>query len=211
MENNVQTWSKVTKSIFTGVLLYSVATVAYAIFNPIANLAGAVDSVASFAGESVNTGSSALSLLCYLFLAGIVAGYVLFLLGLGNFSKVVNAQDGAAVGKVRTGTILVLIGVVVGALPIPVLSWLGELALCVIGYIMMLMGYSSLKASSTFPAKARSGASLLFIAMILIIIGEVLGLIPFAGGFIEMPLDVIAFIMVLIGWSSIKNADPAAL
>ncbi len=63
----------------------------------------------------------------------------------------------------------------------------------------------------TLPEGARRGMSKLFTAMILGIIGWVVGLIPLVGGVIETILEIVAFFIVLSGWKSVSESEePAA-
>ncbi|MCL2098603.1 MAG: hypothetical protein FWH23_07610 [Bacteroidales bacterium] len=214
MKQSNEMWSKSTKAIINGVLLFSVAGVLYPIFNFLKSTASGLSSVASFVGES----SSALSgsalvftITCYVLLAGIIFGYYLYLNGLANFSLAVNPADSNSVKKIRTGVILVLLGWGVAFLFgfIPFAGWLGSLAnviLCIVAYILMLIEFSALKKSTTFPESARSGASLLFIALILLIIGTILDLIPLIGWVFMLILSLVGFILTIIGWKRIKSA-----
>jgi hypothetical protein len=194
-----ESWSKTTKTIFNGVLLYSLSGIFYAIFLPISKLGDLL----SYAVDS--NAFSALSTFCYILLAGIIIGYILYLLGLNGFSKILLPGDSAAVRKVFNAVILVLVAEVFGY--IPLLGWVGGI-LRIISFILMITGYSALKNSSSFPKRACSGASKLFTSMILLLIGGALGFIPLVGRFLEMPLDIIAFILTLSGWAIIKNTTP---
>ncbi len=207
MSPSFEMWSKPTKAIFNGVLLYSLAGVLYSIIKPISSLASTASSLSSMKGGSSGGGGvSALSIISYVMLAGIIVGYFLYMQGLGEFGKILEPADSSAIGKVSTAVILVMIGCVLAF--IPFIGWIGGI-LNLIAYILMLMGYSALKSSTTFPEMARSGASLLFVSMILLLVGVVIGFIPIVGGFIAMVLNIIAFILVLVGWSKIKNAVTA--
>jgi hypothetical protein len=77
----------------------------------------------------------------------------------------------------------------------------------------MIMGFSSLKNSSTFNEIARKGANMLFVAMILLLVAYALAfIIPrilMFGEVIKIILCVVAYIMVFLGWSKIKNAVTA--
>lgn len=72
---------------------------------------------------------------------------------------------------------------------------------------MMMVAYSKLKKSPTFPELARKGASMLFTAMLLALIGSIFGLIPIVGAVIAGIFNIISFIMVLLGWKKIADAD----
>jgi uncharacterized membrane protein len=86
------------------------------------------------------------------------------------------------------------------------IGWIGGI-LNIIAFIMMLLAYSALKNSQTFPAGARRGAGSLFTSQILLIIGVVLGWIPLVGGIFSGILSIIAFILVFTGWATIKKTQ----
>ena len=209
MEQTVQSWSSVTKSIYQGVLLYQIGNVLYSIVSPINSMGNSVGNMMSFASTgSISMGPGVGDIILYLLLAAIIVGYVLFLIGLGKWAPMLAAGDAKSVKQIRTGVILGLIGAACGF--IPFFGWAGGI-LNIIAFIMMLLGYNSLKGSTTFPAMAASGAGKLFMAMILTLVGVVVGWIPLVGGFIEMILMIIAFFMTLSGWAMIKNTpEPVA-
>jgi len=197
MTQFLESWSKTTKAIYNGVLLYSIAGIFYSIIAPISKLG---DWLSFFVSDFAS-----LSIFSNILLVAIIIGYFLFLIGLGGLSKVLTSGDSAAVLRVRNAVLIVLIAQVFGF--IPLLGWVGTI-LSIISFFLMILGYSALKSSTTFPSRARSGASKLFTAMILSLIGSILGFIPLVGGLFEMPLDIIAFILTLSGWAAIKNTVP---
>jgi hypothetical protein len=200
---NKASWSQQTKKIFNGILLFSIAWIVYGIFEPIESLFSGIGTLASFSGASDPTGGAGtvLSIITYLLLIGIGLGYILTIVGLGHFGTVLEDADKKAVGSVRTAFILALIAVALDFLPLP--GIIGDI-LYLIAIILMLVGYSKLKKSPTFPG--GHGASTLFVAMILIVVGWGLDFIPFIGDWIESLLTIIAYIMTLVGWNKIKNA-----
>jgi uncharacterized membrane protein len=200
---NKTLWSQQTKKIFNGILLFSIAWIAYGIFEPIESLFSGIGTLASFSGASDPTGGAgtALSIITYLLLIGIGLGYILTIVGLGNFGNILDEADKKAVGSVRTAFILALIAVVLDFLPLP--GIIGGIVY-LIAVILMLVGYGKLKKSSSFPG--GKGASTLFVAMILIVVGWVLDFIPLIGDWMEALLTIIAYIMTLVGWNKIKNA-----
>ncbi len=187
MSASVEMWSKQTKAIFNGVLLIVICGALYPIF------------------KLLSFGGGMLSVIKYLLLAGIVVGYVLYLLGLGGFGKILQPADSAAIGKIRIAVILVLVGALVGLIPIAGGFIDGILGL--VAYILMLGGFSKLKSSSTFPQLACKGASLLFISTIILLVASVLGIIPLAGGIIKAIFNPVGYILMVMGWAKIKSAQ----
>lgn len=189
-------WTSVTKQMYYGVLIYSLCGVLANVIGPINTLSSGLSMISGNGGGGGGTFNIIISL-------AIIAGYVMFFLGLKDFRNVVNIQDKDAVQKLFTATILSIVGYLLGL--IPVAGWLLKGICVIVSCIMMLMGYSALKKSQTFPAIAREGASKLHTAMVLSIIGAVIGLIPLVGGVIGGILDIIAFIMIILGWKKIAS------
>lgn len=190
MEITNAAWKNATSKIFTGVMLFSLSGIVGAIIGAIALLSGSLGSIFIIS-----------------LLVGIatILGYVMYLIGLGNFKMILSENDALAVSRVWIAAILSIIGVIVAFIP-----FAGTFASAIIGiiaYILNVMAFSSLKNSLTFPAQAKSGASKLFTAYILYFIGGICNitivLAPLGG-----ILYLIAFIMILIGWSNIRNANP---
>lgn len=184
-------WKSTTKQIYTGVMLYSICGM----------VAGLVGVLAFFLGGFWGVLSIVVTL-------AIIVGYILYFLGLRNFKNVVKAPDAPVVNKLYTAVILIIIGYVLGFIPVAGSIIAGILNL--IAFIMMLVAYNKLKKSETFPELARKGASMLFSAMILALIAVVLGIIPLVGTIIAAILNIISFILVLLGWKKVADADMPA-
>ncbi len=134
-----------------------------------------------------------------------VFGYILYLKGLKRFALLLLGNDAACVMKVRSGAILTIIGLAIGH--IPVLGWLPKLVLVIVGFIKMLGGYRGLKHSSTFPE--TEGASTLHSALIMQLLGVILGFLPVIGGLVESFMNIFVFFTLVSGWCTINNAVPA--
>ncbi|MDR1863996.1 MAG: hypothetical protein LBR08_00300 [Bacteroidales bacterium] len=206
MSYSVESWSIQTGKIFKGILLFSLAGIVYSIVDPIESLVGTVDTLSSVSGGGGVAGSGVLSFISYALLALIAIGYVLTLMGLGGFRNVLSDVDSDAVGKIRMGFILALVAVGVDFFPLT--GWIVGV-LNIIAFILMLVGYSALKESGSFPTQARGGAFTLFVAMILLIVGEVLDFIPLVGDYFNALFHLVSYILLLMGWAKIKNTVPA--
>lgn len=213
MEKNLQIWAQKTKTIWIGVLLYAIGGIVYGIVAGLSSAASTASDLMSMAGMSSGGGGVGfITVLEYLLLAAVIVGYVMYILGLGKFREILDAPDATAIGKVYIGAILSAASYV--WMLFGFWGWVSSV-LNIVAFVFMLLGFMALKNSSTFPAKARKGASNLFISMIIGLIASVvallLGWIPVVGGLIPGILNLIAFIMVFVGWAQIKNADPAVL
>lgn len=202
MENVQNTWSTVTKSIYKAVLLYVWAGIAAAIFPIFAELGDVADMASGdVAGAMIWGIWDILGLIASL---AIVAGYVLFYIGLNKWRGVADAADAQAINKLRIAALLTMIAVLVAY--IPGLGWIAAPILELVAVILMLMGYSALKKSTTVPEGAAKGAGKLYKAQILTIVAVVVGWIPVLGWIAAPILDLVAFFMVLGGWKAIANS-----
>lgn len=208
MEQKVQMWSTTTKSIFMGVLIYSICNVLYSIFDMIESFTGTASMVQGFMSGSYDSGIGFIDIMCYITLAGIVVGYVFYLRGLIDFGKILDLPDANAIKNVRIGVILGIVATVVDF--IPLMGWVAGIII-IVAWILMILGFNALKASSTFPPTGRKGASRLFVTMILGLVGAILGFIPLVGGIFEFIISIIVFFMILSGWGAIKNSSPMEL
>lgn len=192
----MSTWSQTTKQIYNGVLIYSLCGVAKSIVDPIVNATSAMSMLTGGSSSSFNFGT-VLSI-------AIIFGYVYFFLGLKKFRTVVDAADESAVKKVYLAVLLNIIAYVVAL--IPLMGIIGKI-ISIVAFIYMMIGFAGMKNSSTFPVKARKGASNLFVAMILSIVGTVLGWLPLIGGVIGAIPNIISFILIIVGWKKISKAE----
>jgi hypothetical protein len=172
-------WGKVTKKVFNGILLYVGASILFVIFN-------LSDTFLMMVFRAI-------------FGVGVIVGCILIYKRLTDFKNILEGKDQKSIGKVRTAYIFVLIN---GAVTVACGFWFWEyfrdvsIVFGIIAAIYMLLGYSALKKSTTFPESARKGASILFVVSILLIAGSILNptLIP------------IVHILAFLGWQIIKDA-----
>lgn len=195
MELKNSAWKNATSKIFLGVLLFSLSGIAGGI---IAAILGVILKSLTLVGIIV-------------LIAGIAAilGYVLYVLGLGNFKNILTGEDAAAVSKVWLAAILALAGSVITVLTtvIPGIGIIGTIA-AIAAYVLNLLGFMALKNSSTFPTLAKAGANKLFLAYILYLAGSIVAF--FLPAIISSLINLVALVMILLGWSAIKNANVEA-
>ncbi len=209
MDNLNYSWKQTTGDLYKAVKIYTFAAIAAAIFGFIASIGSAASTLASLSEGNLSGGGfgfwDALEILATV---AVIYGYWLFIKSLDIFKQQVNPADAPRIGSIRTATILSIVAAIVAC--IPLLGFVGGI-LNLIAWIMLLIAYANLKNSVTFPEGARRGMSKLFTAMILGIIGWVIGLIPLVGSVIETILEIIAFVIVLLGWKSVSESEePAA-
>ena len=187
-----------TTGVKKSLSLIILAIVAYnvlAIIGSAFSLVEGFNDVASFAGGESST---AINVIGWIITIATIGGYVLYVVGLTQFSGYLDQVGSSAVKLVRLGVIIAL----VSTLPIPILS--GILAL--VAFIVELVGYNQLKSSGSLSPVGVSGANLLFITMIIGVVGAILGWIPLIGGIIKIIFGVICFILVLVGWMKIRQS-----
>ncbi len=220
MEKNTNTWPVVTKSIYTAVLIFSFGTILAGLFDSLGSIwsagSGLVSAASSLAAgnmPSFSSGPNFFEILNWVLLVAVALGYVLYVLGLGKLGTILKGEDSKAIGKVRIGAIILIIASICDIFLPSIIIWIAEL----IAYIMMFIGFSALKKSTSFDAKATKGFGQLKTAVLLTLIAVGLSLIfgwlPLFGGvfkFIIWILEVIAFIMIILGWKSVKSAPAHA-
>ena len=205
MDNQNYSWKQTTADLYKAVMIYTFAAIAASIFGFIGTIGSAASAVASFAGGNLSGGGFGIwDILEILATVAVIYGYWLFIKSLDIFKQLVNPADAPRIGSIRTATILSIVGAIVAC--IPVIGFVGGI-LNLIAWILLLIAYANLKNSVTFPEGARRGMSKLFTAMILGIIGWVIGLIPLVGGIIETILEIVAFVNVLLGWKNVSMSE----
>ena len=198
MEQNVQNWSHTTNSIFNAVLIFSIGTI-------VVGLLGGLTVVFSMMGAGV-----VFRVLTWIAEIAEAVGYVLYMIGLGNLRSAVGEKEGVALGQIRTAAILSIVTAILGIFGIP--AWINGI-INFVAFVMMLVGFNTLKKSAAMPEKARNGFNQLFIAMLLNIIAVgitvILGWIPLVGSIITAIaaiLGIIGFVMVITGWAAVKHS-----
>lgn len=161
-----------------------------------------------FAGGGVEGFASEVATDIALYLLTIIA-YITCMCGLGSFANVQETEwDASGVRKVRGGFVWSFVAAILAC--IPLVGWIFGFAFSVVAFFVSLGGYNRLKNSSTFPKMARLGAALLFAAMFVELLGDILGLLPFVGSLLQGLLYVVVIFMVMSGWKKIERADVAA-
>ena len=219
-DQNKNLWSDATKVAFFGVALLSVGVIVSWVggmnFNSqIQKIVGM--NVLSYSQEAIDPILGKWKIFETVCSLGCIAGYLLFMLGLGKFGKILNEADGKSVEIIR---IAVIVAMILNALMLVVNSlyqspFVGKVAsgIFMIVYFLMLKGYWSLKISKTFPDTARSGVFILAVAMMIAFVGALIGVtgIPVIHFgvvyYFRGALYIIAFVMMVAGWWKIKTAE----
>ena len=192
-------WKTVTGNLYKGVQIQIWCNIAAAVFAFI----GVLSAIGDMASGDI-FGAIVWDVWDYLGLIasiGALYGFWVFFSNIKPWQAIVAGEDAKAIGNIYTATLLQMIAIVLGF--IPFLGLVGGI-LNIIAWFMLLMAYSSLKNSNTFPAK--EGAGKIFTAMILSLVGAIIAWIPFIG-FIGRILAIVALVMTLNGWKAIANAE----
>ncbi len=206
-------WQTTVGNITTGIWFYTLGGIFAGVFSTIAlaiDPNGAMESFMSiFSDEEVAESPFAvigdsLDYLCNLM---VIIGYYFFYSSIIKFGRLQkDVADKAAAEKIKMSYVYLIIGAVLAY--IPLIGGLLKFVFVIISYVQLLSGYSALKHSSTQLPEARKGASTLFSATIVTLIGGILGCLPLLGDSIEGIFTFIAFFMVLSGWNAIRRGAP---
>lgn len=201
---NVEQWRKCAKGVFNSIIIIMLCSVIGNVFSVIGNVQNALSTLQGLASNnSVDMGLSTIDILEITCTLLVIAGYAMYLYNLSAFAKVQDDEvNHSAINRIRNGLIWSIVAIITNFIA----GWLSFI-FSTIAFFIIIGGYSRLKHSATFPAEARKGAGILYASMIIELIGNILDFIPLVGGLMYLLFSIIAFCMVLRGWSKIKNAD----
>ena len=134
----------------------------------------------------------------------VLFGLILFFLGLSRLKSTLDYKGRNGVNKLIWAAIIVIIANLVSYLPIINLSLTP--ILYIISFIIQIAGLFTLKQSKEIGQRGRSGINYLFIAIVLNIIGSILGLTPLIGDTFKTGFALIAFLIIPFGWLKIQEA-----
>jgi len=133
-----------------------------------------------------------------------IFGYVLFFIGLIRLKNFLDVKGRSGVSKIISAVILGIIANIFSY--IPLIGFIPEAIIRFIAFIVQLVGLLQLRNSTTIGKKGASGVDFLLIAIILIIFANILGVLPFAGDFIEKVISLLAFLIIPFGWLKIQQS-----
>lgn len=192
-------WKNVTENLYKGVKIQILCNIAAVVFGALAGLSN----VTSFASGEFSLGWGIWDYLELAASIGAIYGFWIFFSNLKPWQALLTGNDSKAVGRIYTATILQIVAIVLGF--IPFLGIIGSI-LNIVAWILLLLAYSDLKNSSTFPAS--KGAGKIFTAMILNLVAAIIGWIPVIN-LIGTILSIVALIMTLNGWKLIAGSNQA--
>lgn len=207
MENKF--WKSAVGSLIGAIWLYTLADIAGSItetVNGILNPGGILGMFSSFMGDSEGAFVGTVDILGWLFALLVLFGYFLFYSSLSRFMRLQRSDaDRMAVGKVRKAYIQLLVAILIGF--IPLVGKLIALVLTIVAYATMISGYRGLRDSGTCTEETRQGAARLRAATIWILVGYIIGCLPF-GSAVESLISFITFFVIISGWGIIRRGAP---
>ena len=198
MENS---WKTITGNLYKGVQIQIYCNIAVAVFAVIAFFATIGDLAKGDIFGAVTWGFW--DYMDFFASIGAIYGFWIFFSNIKPWQAICAEGDAKTIGSIYTATILQMIGILLGF--IPFIGIIGAI-LNIVAWVMLLMAYSNLKNSSTFPTKAKEGSEKIYTAMILSLAGAIIGWIPFIG-FIGGILSICALVMTIKGWKLIAEAE----
>lgn len=204
--NENSSWSQYTGMIIKAIWIYTITGIFGAIFGAIDRLLNPVSILAALSGE--DTPGSAFGTLDTICQILVIVGYVLFFLNIKKFVDIQTTDaDRKAAKDIYIAYILLIVAIVADF--IPVIGGIAWLVLMIIGYVKLLSGFKALKTSATWTDDARSGAGLIYSSTIWLLVGAVISIIPFVGGFLNALITLVIFFTILRGWKKIQAGAPA--
>ncbi len=131
-----------------------------------------------------------------------IFGLILFFIGLSKLKEGLDAAGKSAVSLLIIAAVIGILGLIIDL--IPLVGWVA-IIIFIIAFIIELIGFIRLKTSSTIGDKGKSGAGLLIVSMVLVIIAAIFWFIPLVGGIISAILSLVALFLVFYGWLKIQS------
>jgi hypothetical protein len=137
-----------------------------------------------------------------------IIGFIIYFIGLGQLKFVFDEFGQKGVKLLINSTVVGLVALFFDFIPL-----MGILAgiIYIVAFIMQIVGLLELQKSNSIGSEGVGGVGNLIGAMVLVIIGSILGLIPFAGNTINALISLIALVVIIFGWLKIQRGMIANL
>ena len=137
-----------------------------------------------------------------------ILGFILYFIGLGQLKTVFDEFGQKGIKLLINATIVGLIAMFFDFIPLMgILSGI----IYIVAFIMQIVGLMELKKSQSIGTEGIAGVGNLIGAMVLVIVGSILGLIPFAGNSINAVVSLAALIIIILGWLKIQQGMITAI
>lgn len=135
------------------------------------------------------------------FLAAIIGFYLIFS-GMGKLQAGFDSAGRSALGMLRLGMIVMLVGSLLDAIP-----GIGILApgLYLIAFVVEILAYSKLKTSASLGPDGKSGAGMLMQAVIIGVLFSILDIVPYLGEAIAGVTALFIILLSFYGWRKIQE------
>jgi len=132
-----------------------------------------------------------------------IIGFILFFIGIGQLQSFIDEPGRYGLKLLKIAAILGIIALIIHLMPLVGGLFAGIIYLIV--FIIQLVGLLNLRKSALLGNEGANGISYLIIAMVLMIIGSFIGMLPFAGDTIKAFFALGAFMLILFGWLKIQE------
>lgn len=132
-----------------------------------------------------------------------IFGIILFFIGLSKLKEGLDENGKAGVKLLIIAAIIAGVGFIIDI--IPLIGGMIASIVLLAAFIVQLLGYLKLKSSDTIGEVGRSGANLLFIAMIVAAFASLLGIIPFLGGIFVSISSLAGLMLIFFGWLKVQE------
>lgn len=205
-------WKNTIGSIITALVIYTLAGLAGSIIDAVSNIGtdimGYIWDIAMAAEGDMDFFKPDAS-----DIAGIIAnvlvviGCIMLLSSLSQFKELQKSEDAKLnIGKVHSGYIILILAVLIDF--IPIVGGLFAFILYIVGNAKQISGYKNLSKSESLPEYTRQGFDTLRLCVVWILIGDIIGIIPFIGDIIESIISFFVFFGIISGWRTVRDNEP---
>lgn len=205
-------WKSTVGSIITALVMYTLAGLAGSIIDAVSNvgtdimsyiwdLAMALEGdMDFFEPDAYDVGGIIANVL-------VVIGCFMLLSSLSQFKELQKSEDTELnVGKVRSGYVILILAVLIDF--IPLVGSIFAFILYIIGNAKQISGYKNLCKSESLPESTRQGFDTLRLCVVWILIGDIIGIIPFIGDIVESIISFFVFFGMINGWRTVRDHEP---
>lgn len=132
-----------------------------------------------------------------------IFGIILFFIGLSKLKEGLDENGKAGAKLLIISAIIAGIGFIIDL--IPLIGGMVASIVLLAAFIVQLIGYLKLKTSDAIGEVGRSGANLLFIAMIVAAFASLVGIVPFLGDIVVSISSFIGLILLFFGWLKVQE------
>jgi hypothetical protein len=132
-----------------------------------------------------------------------IFGFVILIVGLNRLKTIIDQTGQRAASLIIIAAIIGGIGALIDL--IPFLGVFFATIAYLAAFVIQLIGLNQFKASRTFGTTGKRGFTLLIIAMVLSVLGALVGVIPVLGDYFTSILSISALILILFGWLKVQE------